>query len=194
MKDITSNEMKFILTILKSPQEELNARNISKLINISPMGALKIAKRLQKENIISSRKIGKGIYYYLNLNEEYVIKYLKFLLHREAEQATPYIRVWLYELKKIKSSEGVILFGSVLHKEKEARDIDALIIVNKKGFDSVKKEVEEINLINIKKVHPLYQTKADLKKHINEKNKVILNAVKGIYVSEEDNLIEALKR
>ncbi|MBI3036864.1 hypothetical protein HYY73_03895, partial [Candidatus Woesearchaeota archaeon] len=57
MKDITDNEMHFVLGIFKSPELEYNANSISKLIRISSMGALKIAKRLEKENILISREL-----------------------------------------------------------------------------------------------------------------------------------------
>jgi len=56
MKGITDNEMRFVLGIFKSPELEYNANSISKLIGISSMGALKIAKRLEKENILVFRE------------------------------------------------------------------------------------------------------------------------------------------
>ena len=67
MEDITKNEMKFMLTLLKNPNEQYNANNISTILKISSMGALKIAKRLQKENIFTSKEIGKATFYKLNL-------------------------------------------------------------------------------------------------------------------------------
>ena len=187
------NKMLFILSILKSPEIEYNANNIAKLIRISSMGALKIAKNLEKDGVLSSRKIGRSSIYKVNLNNDYAKQYVKFLLKKEAEKSSPYIKRWIRELEKIKIANAIILFGSVLKKEKNAGDIDALIITNQKNFEKVKKEVENINLLNDKKIHPVYQTKEDLKKHINEKNKVILNAIKGIIVSGEDNIIECLQ-
>ena len=52
MKDITNNEMLFVLSIFKSPEKEYNANNMAKHLGISPMGALKIAKRLEKGDTI----------------------------------------------------------------------------------------------------------------------------------------------
>ena len=192
MSNITNKEMLFVLTIFKSPEVEYNAHNIAKRIGISSMGALKIAKKLEKENILTSRKLGKAKFYNLNFDNEYAIQYVKFLLKREAEQAHFYVKRWLSQLKKIKSANIVILFGSVLNKHKEARDIDVLLITNKKMFHKLKKEIESVNLINIKKLHPIYQTKEDFKKNIKREDKVILNAIKGIIVFGEDTVISSI--
>ncbi len=193
MKDITCNEMNFVLKLLKSPEVEYNATSIAKVLSISPMGALKIAKKLEKEGIIRGVKKGKATFYSLSLKEEYVGQYLKFLLQREAAQAPVYIRVWVRELRKITSAYAVILFGSVLHKEKEARDIDAVIVIDQAHFEKVKKEIQDINIVNIKKIHPIYQTKDDFKNNIKKSDQVILNALKGIVVKGEDVILEALR-
>ncbi|MEK6952928.1 MAG: nucleotidyltransferase domain-containing protein [Nanoarchaeota archaeon] len=187
-----NNEMLFVLSVLKSPEIEYNANSIARQIGISSMGALKIAKRLEKEGILSSRKVGRASIYKINLNN-YSSQYIKFLLKKEAEMSSAYIKMWVRELEKIKSANAVVLFGSVLKKEKEARDIDALIIVSKKNFEKTKKEVEAINMLNEKKVHPVYQTKTDLEKYIKERNKVILNAIKGILVSGDDIILGVLQ-
>ena len=194
MKDITDNEMRFVLGIFKSPELEYNANSISKLIGISSMGALKIAKRLEKENILISRELGKAKFFRLNLDSEYVRDYVKFLLKREAEQAHSYVKVWINEIRKLKSADAAILFGSVLTKYREAGDIDAVLITGEKKFAKLKEEVEEVNKINIKRLHPVYQSKADFIKNISKGDKVLLNAIKGIIIFGEDMVIEALKK
>ena len=193
MKDITENEMNFILTILKNPEQELNSRNISKIINITPMGSLKIAKRLEKQGIISSKLIGRAIIYKLNLDKDYVKQYIKFLLQREAEYSSAYTKRWIAELKKIKKAEIIVLFGSVLKKSDEAKDIDILIVVEKGDLNNAEKEIEEINLLNKKKIHPIFQTKEDLKRNIKFLDKVILSSIKGIIILGEENFIEAIR-
>ena len=194
MKDITDNEMHFVLGIFKSPEFEYNANSISKLIGISSMGALKIGKRLEKENILISRELGKAKFFRLNLDSEYVRDYVKFLLKREAEQAHSYVRVWINEIRKLKSADAAILFGSVLTKYREAGDIDAVLITDEKKFARLKGEVEEVNKINIKRLHPVYQSKADFIKNISKGDKVLLNAIKGIIIFGEDMVIEVLKK
>lgn len=194
MRNGKDNEMALTLAILKSPEIEYNSNSLAKLMRISAMGALKIARKLERENVLVFRKVGQAKIYRINFNSDYAKQYIKFLLKKEAESAPPYIKRWIRELEKVKSADGIILYGSVLRKERESRDIDVMIIVNKKSFKEVKKEIEGINLLNEKKVHPLYQTKEDMKSHIKEGNKVVLNAIKGIVISEEDTIIEVLQQ
>ena len=194
MKNITNNEMVFVLTIFKSPEVQYNANSISEIMGISRMGALKIAKRLEKENIILSKELGKAKFYELNFANDYVRDYARFLLKREAEQSNPYIKMWISEIKKIKSADAAILFGSTLKKHKDAKDIDILIITDKKRFPRLKKEIEEINSINIKKLHPIYQTKEDFIKNIKKGDKVVLNAIKGVIVFGEEIIILLLQK
>ena len=192
MRDITNNEMLFVLSVFKSPEKEQNTSDMAKLLGISPMGALKIARRLEEENILKSKEIGKAKIYKLNMQNDYVRDYTQFLLRMEAEQANSYVKVWINELRKIKSADAAILFGSILRK-KEANDVDALLITNQKRFPKLKKEVEKINLINIKKVHPVYQSEKDVKENIKKGDKALLNAIKGIVAFGEDKLIDLIE-
>ena len=192
MKDITNNEMLFVLSIFKSPEKEYNASNMAQHLGISPMGALKIAKRLERESILKSKQIGKARIYQINMKNDFAKEYIKFLLKREAERAPAYAKVWINELRKIKNADTAILFGSVLRK-REVNDVDALLVTNQKRFSKLKKEVEDINLINIKRLHPMYQSKKDIKANIKKEDKALLNAIKGIVAFGEDKLINLIE-
>lgn len=192
MKDITSNEMKIVLLILKSPETEYNANSLAKAIGISAMGALKIVKRLEKENLLVAEKKGRGVFYRLNLSNDYAKQYLKFLVQRETTYSHPYVKRWINELKKISKASIIILFGSVISKNEQAKDIDVLFVTNKKSFGSLKKEIEKNNLLNTKKIHPLFQTKEDLKENIKERNKIVLNAIKGKIILGMDGFLRAI--
>jgi len=192
--NITHNEMQFVLLIFKSPEIEYNANSISKKIGISSMGVLKIAKRLEKENIIASKEKGKAKFYRLNLDNDHVKQYIKFLLQRESREGSPFLKARFRDIRKIKGAYAAILFGSVLTKDNKANDIDIFLITNQKMFSKLKKEVESLNLINPKKYHPVYQTKEDVKRNIKENDKVIFNAMKGIIVFGEDLIIKLLKK
>jgi len=188
MKGITEKEMLFVLSIFKSPEKEYSASSISKDIGTSRMGALKIAKKLEEEKILSSKLTGKSKIYKLNMNRDYVQHYIQMLLSREKEKALPYLKVWINEIKKTKSAEASIIFGSILRK-KEANDIDVLFIVKQDKFETLKKEIEKIDSINIKKIHPVYQSESDFKKNLLKQDKIIIEAIKGIFVSGENKLL-----
>ncbi len=194
MENITNNHMHFLLKILKSPEEEYNANSIAKKMGISSMGALKIAKSLEKEGILITKQMGRAKFYKINLENDYAKQYVKFLLRREAELSSPSIKRWISEIKKIKNASLAILFGSVLRNEREAKDIDVLLIANNKSFKMLKKEIKEINLINTKQLHPIYQVEEDIKNNIKKGDKVVLNAIKGIVVFGEDMLISMLEK
>ena len=193
MKDITKKEMELILTIFKNPTDDFNANNISIKIGITPMGALKIMKRLEKQGILISKKIGKAVFYKINLHKDYVADYLIFLLKREAELSSPYIKRWINEARRINSADIAILFGSALKKESKANDIDILIVTDQKRFKKAKNEIEDINEISEPKLHAVYQTLNDLKENIRRKDAVVLSAIKGIIAIGYRDLIKILK-
>ncbi len=189
MKEITEAEMDVVLTIVKSPEVVYNANSLSKVVRITPMGALKILKRLESENIVKSKKIGKAITYKINVKDPYTRKYLSLILVREAQYASPIVKRWINEIRKIKNADVVILFGSVLEKP-SPKDIDVLLITNQKRFPKIEQEIKGINDINIKKIHPMYQTYSDVIKNIKKRDKPVLNAIKGIVVCGEEKLLK----
>ncbi len=192
MNDITNNEMMFVLNMLKSPEISYNSNSMAKVLGISRMGALKIAGRLEKENIILSKELGKAKFYSLNLDSDYVSEYVKFLLKREAEHVHPYVKVWIEDIRKVKSADAAILFGSVLKKHKEARDIDVMVIINQKNYRKVQKQISEIDALNTKKIHPMYQTKEDFIKNLKKEDKPLLSAIKGITALGEDVITDLI--
>ncbi|MFO7931675.1 MAG: hypothetical protein R6U97_09745 [Desulfosalsimonas sp.] len=178
----TKNKMFAVLRILKSPEKSYNANNLAKVLGITPMGTLKILKKLKKEEILISKKIGNSHIYSLNFKNDFATEYATFLLKQEAESSSPFVKRWIRELKKADEAEISVIFGSALKVEENAKDIDVLFVVNSSKFDSLRKKIKKLNSLNEKKIHPVYQTKADIEKNIQNQDKVILNAIKGVVV------------
>ena len=189
MKEITKAEMNVVLTLVKSPETMYNANNLSKVVGITSMGTLKILKRLEQESIVKSKKFGKASIYRLNIEDAYARKYTSLILVREAQHANPQIRRWINELKKIKNGDIIVLFGSVLEKN-NPHDIDVLLITDQKRFPKLQQEIKELNEINIKKIHPMYQTYDDIIKNIKKRDKPLLDAIKGIMITGEEKFLE----
>jgi len=122
------------------------------------------------------------------------LQYVLFLLQREVEQSHPYVKRWITELRKIKKAKIIILFGSVLTKKDDAGDIDVLLVTNNRDFNFLKKEIESINFLNEKKIHPLYQSENDFMNNIKNENKVVLNALKGVFIHGGDKFIKLLSK
>ncbi len=189
MKDITKAEMSLVLKLIKSPEVEYNANAIAKVVGITAMGALKILKRLESESILTSKKIGKASIYRVKTENFYTRRYVEVILSREALYANPQVKRWIQELKKIKKADVIVLFGSVLEKS-NPNDIDALLVTDQKRFPKLQQEMKELNEMNIKKIHPLYQTYHDIIKNIKKKDKPLLNAIKGIVVLGEEKFLD----
>src|SRR3989338_7896415 len=102
LNEITKAEMSIVLQLVKSPETDYNANNISKVVGITAMGALKILKRLEKESILKSKKVGKANTYRVNVDDDYACKYISLLLVREAHSAPLHIKRWITEVSKIK--------------------------------------------------------------------------------------------
>ena len=181
--------MDIVLRIVKSPELDYNANSIAKVIGITSMGALKILKRLEGDSILKSRKIGKAVIYRVNFENTYACRYVSLLLSREPLYAAPQVKRWVGELKKIRSAELIILFGSVLEKP-NPHDIDVLLVTSQKIFPKLQQEIKELNEINVKKIHPLYQTDQDIIQNIKARDKPLLNAIKGIYLKGEEKFLE----
>ncbi|MBU2638815.1 MAG: hypothetical protein KJ955_07615 [Nanoarchaeota archaeon] len=192
MKPLTKNEMRLVLLVLKSPEKQYNASSISRELGISPMGALKIASRLEKARVLQSKLMGHARYFEISFANEYARMLASFLLRHEAEHAVPYVQLWLNEARKIKSAELAVLFGSVLNKQKQAKDIDILLVVSQNNFNKLKKEIERVNLVNVKKLHPLFQSEDDFKANVKKGDKILLSAIKGIAAFGEGKLVDLL--
>ncbi len=193
MRDATANEILVMLKIFKTPEKEFNANSISKETGLSSMGALKILKNLEKEDILIPKEAGRAKFYSINFGNEYAKDYLKFILRREAEQSSPYIKRWINEIRKLKNADTAILFGSVLTGESKANDVDVLLVTNQKKFEGLKREINDINKISEKNIHAIYQSSEDLKNNIQKQDRVVLNALKGVVAFGEKKIIEMLR-
>ena len=189
MKEITKAEMDVVLKLVKSPEVDYNANSLAKIVGITAMGALKILKRLESESILKSKKIGKAVIYRVNTESSYARRYVELILSRESLHANPPVKRWIEELRKIKNVDIIVLFGSVLEKS-NPNDIDVLLITDQKRFPKLQQEIKELNEINIKKIHPMYQTYHDIIKKIKRRDNPLLNAIKGIIIIGEEKFME----
>jgi len=193
MKEVAVNEMSAILKIFKTPEKEFNANSISKEIMLTPMGALKILKRLEKENVLVPKVAGKATFYSINFSNDYAKDYVEFALRTEAEHSSSYVKRWISEVRKLKNADAAILFGSVIKNGAGANDIDVLLVTSQNKFEKLKKEISGLNNINEKGIHAVYQTSEDLVQNIRKGDKIVLNALKGVVVFGEKELIEMIR-
>ena len=179
MISLTEKERETLLILFKDFTGYYNANSISKVLRISHVGAQKIFKRLQKENLIIGRQIGKSIIYKPKLDDDYVCKLIAFLLADEANR----FKRWKEEFKELhKNGRIVMLFGSVLKNYAKARDIDVMIIVEKKDYKEVAKIIKEKQELSPKRIHSIEITASDFIRNIKNRKESIIDIVKSAVI------------
>jgi|SRR3989338_834806 len=190
MAKTPEGESGVLLALLKNSEKEMSVSALAKLVGLSRMGALLIVRKLEKEGMLTVRKVGRSSLCAVDLSSSHTRKYLTFLLSKEAEKASPYVRRWISELRRLKNAKAALLFGSVLRKERGAQDIDVLLITDQRHIAKLEAEIDALNRMNPKPIHPVYQSSADFRRNLRKKDPVVLNAVKGIVAFGEEELYE----
>lgn len=195
MAEISENAKKALKIIFTDFLANYNSNNIRKKIQISNAGSLKLLRNLKEKNILTGKKMGKAIFYNVNLKNDYILKLLEliFLDHRNLSS---FAKGWIHDLRSFsQTTKAVFLFGSILRKGKNARDVDVCFILKShKDYSKLQSKVEDINKKNRLKIHPLYLTEKDFEKKLKGKDKPLVDMVKNCAVVHGENLfVEVLK-
>lgn len=190
MKGLSDKEIEILLVLAKDFSTDYNANNITKKIRITPAGAFKAMKKLEKKGLITGKKMGKAVFYKVNLKDYYTFRTIETLLISESKEKASR---WLKEFKDLyKHVEIVIIFGSIVRYPKKANDIDLLVVFRKEKNNLVNKIIDERRVLSIKAIHLVKQTPEDLNENL--KNNVILSAIKnGCVLHGYDKLLGVVK-
>jgi len=188
---LTKKERETLLILFKDFTSFYNANSISKIINISHVGSQKVFKRLSKENLLVSKRIGKSIIYKLNIEDRYVRQLIAFLL---ADEANSFKR-WKEEFKDLfKEGRIVMIFGSAIKNYAQARDIDIMIVIEKEDSKDINNVLKRKKAVLPKKLHSIKLTHKDLLTNLKNKNKAMVDIVKNaIVLSGQEKYVEILK-
>jgi len=179
MIELTKKEQEALLRIYKDFTHFYNANSLSKELGITQVGAMKLLKRFEKVNILTSQRIGKSIVYKINIQEEFVQKLIAFTLINEASK---YQR-WKEEFKPLYEKARILLFyGSASRNYAQAKDIDIFIILKKNDIREIDEELKKIQSMIPKKLHAIKVTKEDLIRNIQEKNTSMIEILKTALV------------
>lgn len=188
MVSLTENKSKVLDFLIRNLYKKNTIRMLAKQLNLSPMGAQKILKKFETEKILIKEKIGNGIFYNIDLNNEVAFKLAELILTQN--KLSSYARVYARDLEKLRENvEACVLFGSVLTKGEDARDIDVLVIIKEKNFKKVEKGKQEIGRIAIKPLHFMYQTQKDFENNIKKGDKPLLDVIRTGVVLWGQNLV-----
>lgn len=178
MFSLTVNEARIIDFLIRNFRERNSINALARKLEISHTGVHKILRKLERVKAVKPEKIGNSIYYKVNLDEGVGIKIPEFVLAQN--ELSSYAKVIEEDLKILEPlTQSCILFGSVLKKGREARDIDVLLIFEKKNFKKVHQKLEEIREMKPKKIHDVMMTKEDLVKNIKKNDEVVLDIIKN---------------
>jgi len=180
--------------IFKDFSSSYNANNLSKILNITSMGCLKILKNLEKKKILISKQLGKARFYNIDFENSYAKTYLRFILENEAEESIPKIKKVVKEVRKLQEYADIgVVFGSVLSKEYYA-DVDLLLVLDTQKNVNIDKTIEDIDKITIKKIHAVKQTKEDLVNNLKKDNVIVVSAIKeGVVAFGYEKLIQVIE-
>ena len=179
MATLTIKERETILRLFKDYTTFYNSNSMSKILNISHVGAQKIFKRLLQENLVVSKTIGKSITYKLNFNDDYVRQMVAFLLADEANK----FKRWKEEFKDLfKKDRIVMLFGSAIKDYAHAHDIDLMIVLGNKDIKEVNAILKKKGEMLPKKLHAIKLTHQDLLENLKKQDAAMVDIVKNAIV------------
>src|SRR3989344_9198861 len=175
MRSLTKKERETLIILFKDFTSFYNANSISKVLNISHVGAQKIFKRLLQENVVISKTIGKSIIYKLNFNNDYVTSLVSFLLADEANK----FKRWKEEFKELFKRERIVmLFGSTVKDYAHAHDIDLMIVIDNKEVKEVNAFLKKKEEILPKKLHTIKLNHQDLLENLKKKEKAFVDIIR----------------
>lgn len=191
MTAATPLEKKIVLRLFKDFTVDYNSSSIAKILNKTRVGTFKALNGLEEDLIVKGRTLGKARFYRINLEDEYARKNVETLLMEEAKNHTR----WEDELKELFGlTHIIILFGSIIRNEEKANDIDILLVFDEKNNNKINQIIKEKNQLLIKKLHPIKQTKSDLRKNIIKRDKVVIDAIRnGIVLHGYEKIIGVIK-
>ena len=193
MVAITKNEAKVVNFLLRNFSRDYNINQLAKEVKLSPRGAFKILKKLESNSILNSQKIGNNLIYKINFENDVSLDVCQFVLTEK--ETTPYIQTWINDLQSLREiTKMAVLFGSILTKEKQANDVDILLVFPKENLAQVQEQIKKINQIKSKKNHAIVQTKEDLLNNVKKRDSALLEEIRtGMILWGRNILVEAIK-
>ena len=193
----TEKARKDILKVLfKEFLVEHTITSLSDKINITRMGIWKALKALEEDKIVILTPIGKGktSTYSIKLNWENPLleRTLAVILLEEAIDN----QKWISNFAELEDKIGfLVLFGSILHNPKEAKDIDIIAVLDNKGkFKQIDEIIAKIQKTQAKKIHLIDLAKKEFKEELKKQNKAYIDALKkGVILFGQDNFIKFIR-
>ena len=184
-----------ILLLFKDFSAMHTVTSISKELGLSRVGAWKTLKNLQANKFVILKAVGTGktSTYTVKLNWDNILveKSLALYLTEEAVKQ----RRWRFDFAELENiTSFLILYGSILHSPKQAKDIDIVVISKNKNLSNVYHAVANEQISQSKKIHMIDFTESGFKQELMKPNKAFIDAVKkGVILFGQENFINLIK-
>lgn len=189
LNHILDSKAKIIcLRLLCNSPTDINGRQLSKIVKLSPTTVHKAMKELAYEQVVLLNNYGNSHVYELNKRNKIVAEILKPLFDQERKLFENFIEIIL---KRVKASQfrkkiiSIVLFGSVHARTENPRsDIDVCVVVKEqKDLKGVEELLFDINFETMPSIgmglQPYLKTLNEFKKDKN------LKVVKSILKSNK---------
>ena len=187
----SEKEKEILLLLFKDFSISYNARSISGKVSMTPRGALKALKNLEKQGFVIPKQFGRAIEYKFNFSNALAKKSIELFLLEEAELKH---KRWRAEFGNMVDAYILILFGSAVRKEKGYNDIDMVAVVTKDKFHELQKAIDKKQELTVKRIHVVWQSPKDMKNNLKKKEPVMLDALKtGIVLKGQTELFEMIQ-
>lgn len=179
---LTVNEAKLLSYLFRHHKEQLSINGLSKKIGITPKGAYKILKKLERDALVLKKTIANADIYRLNFQSSKTEDIIKYVLKSESPPNS-YAKVLQKDVEPLHEfADAIIIFGSIITKGLQAQDIDLLIIIDKKNLTSIQVKIKEIESILPKKIHAVFQTKEDMRKNLQKQDPIVTAAIQKGFI------------
>lgn len=196
METVVNPSKRALLVVLKDLSTRHTTTSLAKELKLTRVGTWKILKKLEHDSLITFNHVGVGKtstgLIALNGDNILVEKMLSLYLTEEALVHQRW-RVTFAELEKM--TDFLILYGSILHSPKEARDIDLVGMVSSNRFVKVDMVLHKIQKTAIKKVHTILFEKNELMTELEKHNTACIDAIKkGVVLFGQEKFISFMKQ
>ena len=190
---LTIKEKLVLRALSAGINSDYSINQIAEQCDLSPNGAYKLLKKLEKEGILKVKLIANIKSYKLNFDDEKTERILALAL-------MPYglderVKNRAQDLKALKDvTAACILFGSYITSKQKPNDLDVLFMLEKKNFNPYKKTLAKVQDIMPVKIHDVIQTRDDLTQNLKKNDPIVTQAMlKGRVLWGFDALVEGIK-
>ena len=197
-KMMPKNSYRIMEFLLRRPGRQYNVNQISRKLEISVGSAHKILSELSGRGIIKAVSMGNAIFNQLNLSNSEAKKMCELIFIESRNRVldrNPAARIYAEEIQKFKPAKALILFGSILEKGENAKDVDVLFVIDSTAdIKKVDSFTIEMSKIKSKPVVPLIMTEDDLRTKIRGKEEVTQNIITtGVVLGGEDTVVKCME-